>query len=109
MSRRLLGVLLAGALTVALLPAAASADKPLDEVDCAMLQETLEELATEFPDLEGVSLGQLVSMLKKDPDLAAELLNGIAFLSGGEIVFDSVSQGLTTLAKCGLMPFLVHL
>lgn len=106
MRRRIIGVTLAGMLIVALLPAAASADKPLG-VDCDLLAATITAVSEETGLFAGVSLGQLIHAAKTDPAVFP-LLNGLLFeFSGEEIEFDSISQGVTTIAKCGLIKHLI--
>ncbi len=111
MRKRLIGVVLVGA--VMLLPTAAHADEPLD-VDCDVLAATLvavDAFLTALPvsPIDVDSLGEFVSTLKKDPALFAAVNGLVVAFSGGTISFDAISQGVSTTAKCGLIPLLNEL
>ena len=85
----------------------ALADRPLD-VDCDLLGTTIDAVDT-FLDGDGVefdSVGHLLSTAILDDD-AFEGLNVLIILfSDGAIDFESASQTVSTIAKCGLMPLL---
>ncbi len=113
MGRRISGVILIGALMVALMPTAAHADKPLD-VDCDVLAATLVAVdafleALPVSPIEADSLGELLSTLEKDPGLFAAVNGLIVAFSGGTISFDSVSQAVSTTARCGQIQLLAEL
>jgi hypothetical protein len=87
---------------------ATHAAQPLD-VDCDLLAAT-NEAVNDFLDGEGVqfnNLGDLVSSAILDDDVFAVLRDLITLFSGGEIVFDSASQAVSTNAVCGLVPQLI--
>jgi hypothetical protein len=86
----------------------AHAAQPLD-VDCDLLAAT-NDAVNDFLDGEGVqfdNLGDLVSSAILDDDVFDQLSALITLFSGGEIVFDSASQAVSTNAKCGLIPQLI--
>ena len=98
------------ALTTSLLisVSAARAARPLD-VDCDLLAAT-NDAVNDFLDGQGVqfnNLGDLVSSAILD-DAVFDQLNALVLVcSGGAIDFDSASQAVSTVAKCGLMPLLI--
>ncbi len=114
MRKRLIGVVIAGVvMLVGLVPTAAHADKPLD-VDCDVLAVTLIDVdafleSLPVPPFEADSLGELLSILKKDPALFAAVNGLIVAFSGGTISFDSPQEAYSTIAKCGLIPLLNEL
>ena len=98
------------ALTAGLLIGAATAHakKPLD-VDCDLLAAT-NDAVNDFLDGEGIqfrNLGQLISASILDEDVFDQLNALTELFSGGEIVFDSASQAVSTNARCGLIPQLI--
>jgi hypothetical protein len=84
------------------------AAQPLD-VDCDLLAATNQAVNDEL-DGQGVqfaNLGQLVSMAILDEDVFTQLNALIELFSGGQIVFESASQAVSTNARCGLIPQLI--
>ena len=81
---------------------------PLD-VDCDLLAAT-NEAVNDFLDDSGVqfnNLGDLVSSAILDEDVFDQLSALIELFSGGQIVFTSASQAVSTNARCGLIPQLI--
>ncbi|MDH3471561.1 MAG: hypothetical protein OEM94_09625 [Acidimicrobiia bacterium] len=106
MKRLLLIVLVVALMMLGLMPAGAQAKKPLD-VDCDLLATTITNVSDDTGLFADVSVGQLLHAAKKDP-VVFPLLNGLLFAYSGEVIsFDSVSQGVTTIAKCGLVKHLI--
>jgi hypothetical protein len=98
------------AVTVALLVSVSTvhAAAPLD-VDCDLLAAT-NDAVNDFLDEQGVqfrNLGDLVATAILDEDVFDQLNALIEFFSGGQIVFESASQGVATNARCGLIPQLI--
>ncbi len=86
----------------------AHAKKPLD-VDCDLLASTI-VAADAFLDANNIefdNLGDLVASAILDDALFDQLDALILLFSGGAIDFDSASQAVSTIAKCGLMPLLI--
>ena len=82
----------------------AHAGKPLD-VDCDLLAAT-NDAVNDFLDANGIqfdNLGDLLSSAILDDAVFDQLSALILFFSGGEIVFDSASQAVSTNARCGLI------
>ncbi len=97
------------AVTVGLLfsVSTAYAKRPLD-VDCDTLASAI-VCADAILDLNNVvfnSIGDLFSSAILDDAVFAQLSSLILFCSNGAIDFDSASQAISTVAKCGLMPLL---
>ena len=87
----------------------ALADKPLD-VDCELLGNTIVAV-DDFLDGEDVqfdSVGDLLSTAILDDAVFGQLSDLIRLFSGGAIDFDSPSQTISTIAKCGLIPLLIE-
>ncbi len=85
----------------------AQAKKPLD-VDCDVLASAI-ICADGILDANNVSfdsVGDLFSSAILDDAVFAQLNSLILFCSAGAIDFDSASQAISTVAKCGLMPLL---
>ena len=83
------------------------AKKPLD-VDCDLLAATTMAV-NDFLDGEGIqfdNLGDLLSAAILDEAVFDQLSALILFFSGGEIEFESASQGVATYGKCRLIPLL---
>ena len=97
------------AVTVGLLfsVSTAQAKKPLD-VDCDLFASTIVAvdafLTTINVDFD--SIGDLFSSAILDDAVFQQLQSLILFFSGGALDFDSASQTISTVAKCGLMPLL---
>ena len=85
----------------------AHAGQPLD-VDCDVLEASLIHADGILEDAGVVfdSLGDLVSSAILDDDVFITLQSLILLCSGGTIDFDSASQSVATIARCGLMPLL---
>jgi len=83
------------------------ADQPLD-VDCLDLEMTIIDVddALDAAGVEFKSLGQLLVAAKKDEMLFQDLSMLIALFSETNIVLDTPSQTVTTIAKCGLIDLL---
>ncbi len=83
----------------------AHADRPLD-VDCDLL-ETTNDLVNDFLDdvleIQFDNLGDLISAAILDDAVFALLRFLIFDFSGDVIDFESVSQAISTNAKCGLI------
>ncbi len=83
--------------------------KPL-RVDCDLLADTISAVDN-FIDtqttIEFNSLGDLVATALLDDEEFALLNNVLLFVSDGAIGFDSASQAVSTIAKCGLTPLLI--
>ncbi len=86
----------------------AHAAKPLD-VDCDFLADTIVAVDAFLAanNVEFDNLGDLVSSAILDDAVFQLLSTLILFFSGGAIDFDSASQAVSTVAKCGLMPLLI--
>ena len=86
----------------------AHAAKPLD-VDCDVLATTIVDVDAFLGtiNVEFDNLGDLVSSAILDDAVFQLLSTLILFFSGGAIDFDSASQAVSTVAKCGLMPLLI--
>ena len=86
----------------------AHAKKPLD-VDCDLLGSTIVAVDAFLGanNVEFDNLGDLVASAILDDAVFALLDSLILFFSGGAIDFDSASQAVSTVAKCGLMPLLI--
>ena len=86
----------------------ANAKKPLD-VDCDLLADTVVAVDAflNANNVEFDNLGDLVSSAILDDAVFDQLAALILFFSGGAIDFDSTSQAVSTVARCGLMPLLV--
>ena len=114
MRSRFVGLVLAGVVMfVGLVPTAAHAEKPLD-VDCDVLAATLVAVdafleALPVSPIKADSLGELLATFNGDPGLFAAFNGLIVAFSGGTISFDSRSQMLSTIGKCGLVPLLNEL
>ncbi len=98
------------AVTVGLLfsVSTAHAKRPLD-VDCDVLESAI-ICADAILDLNNVvfnSIGDLFSSAILDDAVFAQLNSLILFCSVVAIDFDSASQAVSTVAKCGLMPLLI--
>jgi hypothetical protein len=98
------------AVTVALLVgvSTAHAGRPLD-VDCDLLAAT-NDAVNDFLDAEGVqfnNLGDLVSSSILDDEVFDQLSALVLLFSGGEIEFESASQAVATIGRCGLIPQLI--
>ena len=107
---RLTRAVLAAVLVVALVPATASA-KPDESVDCEQLELTDQAFfpgaAALLEELGIGNFGQFVSFMQRNPEVFAEAGAGFTFVSGffgDPIVFTSMTQAVTTHAKCGLHP-----
>lgn len=83
------------------------ADKPLD-VDCLDLEMTIIAVddALDASGVEFKSLGQLLVAAKKDDMLFEDLSMLITLFSATDIVLETPSQTVTTIAKCGLVDLL---
>jgi hypothetical protein len=82
----------------------AHAGRPLD-VDCDLLAAT-NDAVNVFLDREGTqfsSVGDLFSSAILDDAVFEQLSALILLFSGGEIEFESASQGITTNGSCGLI------
>ena len=87
----------------------AYAKRPLD-VDCDLLAAT-NDAVNDFLDGQGIqfrNLGDLVSLAILDEDAFDQLNALIQLFSGGEIVFESASQTVSTNARCGLIRQLIE-
>lgn len=97
--------------SLAFVPSAASAAKPLD-VNCDVLKSaliTIDELAAEiFPEPLFKNWGQVVSTVKSDQQLFELLTFLVVILTEGQIVFTDPNQAQPTIAKCGLSSLQVH-
>ena len=86
----------------------ASAHQPLD-VDCDVLAATNDAVNT-FLDGEGIqfnSLGDLFSSALMDEVLFNNLRDLVALFSGGTIVFETMTQLISTNGRCGLTTQLI--
>jgi hypothetical protein len=64
----------------------------------------------DFLDAEGVqfnNLGDLVSSSILDDEVFDQLSALVLLFSGGEIEFESASQAVATIGRCGLIPQLI--
>lgn len=97
--------------SLAFVPSAASANKPLD-VNCDVLKSALiqiDELAGEvFPEPLFKNWGQVVSTVKSDQQLFEFLSTVVALFTGGQVIFTDPNQAQPTIAKCGLSSLQVH-
>ena len=96
------------AVTVGLLVCVSTAHvkKPLD-VDCDLLAATIVDVDVFLDTMTNIqfdNVGDLVSSAILDDDVFNDLNALISLFSGGAISFDSASQAVSTIAKCGLVP-----
>ena len=82
----------------------AHAGRPLD-VDCDVLESAIicTDAILDANNVAFNSVGDLFSSAILDDAVFAQLNSLILFCSGGAIDFDSASQGISTVASCGLM------
>ncbi len=98
------------AVTIGLLFTVSTADaKKPAKVDCDVLAAAISDADT-LLDAAGVvfnSLGDLVATALLDDAQFAALNDILEGVSGGAISFDSASQAVSTIGKCGLTPLLI--
>ena len=110
MKTRNTSLIVALVLTLGLLVSVPSANAggPLN-VDCDLFASSIVD-ADAILDANNVqfnNLGDLVSSAITNESIFNQLRDLILFTSGGQILFDSAAQTLSTAAKCGLVPLLI--
>ncbi len=85
----------------------AQAARPLD-VDCDVLEAAVIDADTILDAIPVVfnSVGDLFAQANLDDAVFKQLRDLILFTSGGQILFDSASQAISSVARCGLLPLL---
>ncbi len=86
----------------------AHAGRPLN-VDCDVLASAImcSDAILDANNVSFNSVGDLFSSAILDDAVFAQLNSLILFCSAGAIDFDSASQAISTVARCGLMPLLI--